>query len=257
MVEVADANDKVALVSSYRLEENRVTLDHLPAEAPLVPGEDRFTMDGRSVARAILSERASVLGSPSSVLMRTSSLGDPGTFYDTAFLHADKDAALRLLSEHDFGFVRQVLVYTRRHNESVTSMNHTLDTRRQENLLLLKNHGPVFLSDAEFRSVWKRELRGYYQFLAASIATGQSTDFWKSHVNNMENAGAALSRLRLAGAFLRRWINPAMALKELLQRRSVATRQRGDKVRSPLQLPKDQIGKEASPDINKNSPTSS
>lgn len=220
MVEVAEADDKVALVSAYRLEENRVTLDHLPADAPLDAGVDWFSMNGRSVASAILLERASVLGSPSSLLMRKKSLGDLVKFYDTSFLHADKEAALRIFREHDFGFVRQVLVFTRRHNESVTSSNYTLDTRRQENLMLLRNYGSEFLTEEEFRWAWERELRDYYNFLAANVATGQSAIFWDSHAKSLRRAGEALSRSRLTGAFLRRWLNPGMALKEFRQRRS-------------------------------------
>jgi len=257
MVEVADANDKVVLVSAYRLEEDRVTLDRLPIDAPLVPTEDTFTMDGRSVGRAILSERASVLGSPSSVLMKTNSLGDPTDFYDTAYLHADKEAALRLLREYDFGFIRQVLVFTRRHNESVTSLNNTLDTRRQENLLLLKNHGSAFLTNGEFRSAWKRELRNYYHFLAANVATGQSANFWDSHAKNMGRAGAALSRLRLTAAFLRRWLNPGMALKELMRNRSIATNHKENKVHEPLHTPCKNSADEVPSKIHNNSPTNS
>ncbi len=224
MVKVADADDNVALVSAYRLEEDRVTLDKLPAEAPLIPSTPGFTMAGRSVAKAILLERASVLGSPSSVLMRTDDLADTSRFYDDDYLHADKDAALKLLAERDFGFVRQVLVFTRRHNESVSSRVKTHDTRRQENLLLLKEHGPVFLSREEFAIAWKREVRDYYKFLAANIGTNQTNDFWESHTENLRRAGSDLSRMRLAYAFLRSWINPAMTLKTLLKNRSANNR---------------------------------
>lgn len=220
MVKVADANDNVALVSAYRLEENRVTLDKLPEGAPLIPSTPGFTMPGATVAKAILLERASVLGSPSSVLMRTDDLADTSRFYDDDYLHADKDAALKLLAERDFGFVRQVLVFTRRHNESVSSRVKTHDTRRQENLLLLKEHGPVFLSRDEFATAWKRELRDYYNFLAKNIGTNQTDDFWESHAENLQRAGTDLSRMRLAYAFLRRWMNPAMTLKALLKSRS-------------------------------------
>lgn len=222
MVKVADANDNVALVSAYRLEENRVTLDKLPAEAPLIPSTPGFTMAGRSVAKAILLERASVLGSPSSVLMRADDLADTSRFYDEDYLHADKDAALRLFAERDFGFVRQVLVFTRRHNESVSSRANVFDTRRQENLLLLQKYGPEFLSGEEFRFAWKRELRDYYDFMASNIATGKSEEFWMSHKDNLQKAGTTLSRLRLAEAILRRWMNPLMAVKTLRRSRSVS-----------------------------------
>ncbi len=222
MVEVAEANSNVALVSSYRLEENRVSLDHLPAAAPLIPGIDTFSMNGRSAGRAVLLERASVLGSPSSVLMRTAIVSQLTPFYDDDYLHADKDAALRLFAKYDFGFVRQVLVFTRRHNESVSSLTHTFDTRRQENLLLLQKYGPEFLSDEEFRFAWQRELRDYYDFLASNIATGKSADFWTAHEENLKKAGTKLNRLRLTGAFLRRWLNPLTASKDLLRKRSVS-----------------------------------
>ena len=36
-----------------------------------------------------------------------------------------------MLRHCEFGFVRQVLTFTRRHNESITSLTNSLDTRRQ------------------------------------------------------------------------------------------------------------------------------
>ena len=37
------------------------------------------------------------------------------SFWDTAFEHADTEAAYRVLDRNDFGFVHQVLTYARRH----------------------------------------------------------------------------------------------------------------------------------------------
>lgn len=226
MLEVAEGNERVAIVSSYRLEEDRVSLDRLPADAPLIPGTDTFTMDGKSVARAILKERASVLGSPSSTLLRVSAIQELDQYFSTEYLHADKDACLRTFQEWDFGFVRQVLVYTRRHNESVTSLTNTLDTRRQENLLFLQRYGSKFLSESEFEAARHRELRAYYQFLAANVATGKGRAFWDSHREVLGKAGIAFSRPRLVRAFLRRWTNPGIALKTL--KRGAGARHRSD-----------------------------
>ena len=253
MVEVADANESVGLVSAYRLEENRVSLDHLPSAAPLVPGADTFTMNGRDVARAILLERASVLGSPSSVLMRTAVLGDPAEFYDTSFLHADKDAALRLFRDHDFGFVRQVLVFTRRHNESVTSMTNTLDTRRQENLLFLRAHGPSFLSEDELDEATRRELRSYYHFLARNLGTGKSADFWRSHEANLARAGTRLNRLRLIPEFLRLWLNPLLAFRELRSDRARSDNRDEKKVTGFLEMSRTGAAKGGDPSPRRSS----
>ena len=214
MVQLADTDDRIGLVSAYRLEEDCVSLDRLPAEAPLVPGSDSLVMDGRQVARAILQEKASVLGSPTSVLVRSRLVRGSQPFFTNEFLHADKDACLRLLLDCDFGFIKQVLTYTRRHNESVTSLTNSLDTRRQENLLLLQKYGRTLLSDAEFRCTEDREFIDYYNFLARRAGTGSGRAFWDSHRDVLESAGRPFSRWRLAKAIARRWANPAQALKE-------------------------------------------
>ena len=224
MVELADRNENVGIVSAHRLEEDRISLDKLPEAAPLVPGRDEYTMDGRSVASAILFERAYVVGSPTSFLLRTSLVRGVDPFFSTDYLHADKEACLRLLQECDFGFIRQVLTFTRRHNEAITSLMSTLDSRRQENLLLLEQYGPVFLSDSEFLLARKRELRDYYQFLARNVGTGKGSDFWKSHEDILDRAGCPLKRMRLAKTFLGQWLNPRSAMKEFLN----STRNRKD-----------------------------
>ena len=219
MVEVAETSERVGLVSAYRLEEDQVSLDRLPAAAPLEPGKDWFTMDGRSVARSIFLHKASVLGSPSSLLFRSSLVPEGGRFYSEDYLHADKDAGLRVLLDHEFGFITQVLTFTRRHNESVTSLTNSLDTRRQENLLLLQQYGPDVLPSSEYDDALHWELRAYYDFLAKKTGTGSGAEFWKSHRKLLETSGNPYSRSRLLRALLRRWKNPAAALKELLQAR--------------------------------------
>jgi len=217
MVELAKTNASIGLVSAYRLEEDRVSLDHLPQNAPLDPGTHTFIMEGRRVARAILNEKASVLGSPTSILIRSSLIERNSPFFSENYLHADKEACLRLLQACDFGFVRQVLTFTRRHNESVTSLTNSLDTRRQENLLLLHEYGPQLLSEAECQSARKRELVDYYNFLARKAGTGVGKLFWDSHRRILEAAGNPLNRWRLGKAIARRWTNPASALKDYIR----------------------------------------
>ena len=217
MVDVLDSNPSVGIVSAYRLEENQVSLDRLPSAAPNNPSEDTFTMSGRSVVSSILRERASVLGSPTAFMLRTNVMGQPDQLFSTRYLHADKDACLRILQETDFGFIRQVLTFTRRHNESVTSLTNALDTRRQENLLFLEKFGPENLTAEELRSTRKQTIGAYYRFLASKVGTGQEENFWQSHSDILSQAGRPLSRARLAFAFARRWVNPGKASREMWQ----------------------------------------
>ncbi len=213
MVELAETSPEIGLVSAYRLEEDQVSLDCLPPGAPEGPGAETFVMDGRQVARAVLQRNASVLGSPTSILMRSRLVSQHTPFFGYEFLHADKDACLRALPNTQFGFIKQVLTYTRRHNESVTSLTNSLDTRRQENFLMLQKYGPGLLSDAEFRRAEDRDLIDYYNFLARKVGTGAGKAFWDSHREVLASAGKPLNRWRLARAVARRWANPASALK--------------------------------------------
>ena len=220
MVEVAESDDDVGLVSAYRLEEDRVSLDQLPSNAPLYPATDTFKMNGQQVACAILRDKASVLGSPTSILIRSTLAQSGRPFFSEDCLHADKEACIRVLQHCDFGFVRQVLTFTRRHNESVTQLTSLLDTRRQENLLLLEQYGPALLTDPDFRSAKSKELRSYYDFLARKAGTGIGREFWNSHRKILRAAGSPFSRSSLVYAILRRWMNPMGALKDYIQDRS-------------------------------------
>jgi glycosyltransferase involved in cell wall biosynthesis len=236
MVALAEENDRVALVSAYRLEEDRVSLDRLPHQIPSEPGSDWFTMNGRAIARSILMEGTSVLGSPTAVLLRTRLMGNLDRYFSTEYLHADKEAALRMFQDSDFGFIRQVLTYTRRHNESVTSLTNTIDTRRQENLLFLRKYGHIYLSDDEYERAWSRELAGYYRFLARNFATGKGRQFWESHEQNLDKAGSPLDRSRLYRAVARRWLNPASAFREMRQQSSQAAGSANGQVHGFLDL---------------------
>ena len=221
----------MGIVSAYRLEEDKISLDRLPQDAPLVPGEDTFTMNGQKVARAILRDKASVLGSPTAFMIKSNLVRNGERFFLEEYLHADKDACLRLFQTCDFGFVRQVLTFTRRHNESVTSLTNRLDTRRQENLLLLEKYGPGMLPESEYRSSVARELRSYYDFLAQNLGTGVGQEFWVSHRQILHAAGHPFSRSKLLVAMLRRWTNPRSALKEFIRSTSNRDRKAGLKTK--------------------------
>lgn len=221
MLEVGEKDENIGLVSAYRLEENRVSLDRPPAAAPLKPDTDTWTMTGRDVLRAILMEKASVLGSPTNFLIRSSLLRGGEPFFSEDFLHSDKEACLRVLQHCDFGFISQVLSYTRRHNESVTTKTNVLDTRRQDNLLMLHKYGPELLSEAEYEQTMARELRLYYGFLAGNVGTGVGNEFWTSHEQVLEAAGSPFRPSALFTATVRRWANPLHAFREFRKKRAL------------------------------------
>ncbi|MCC6189497.1 MAG: glycosyltransferase family 2 protein [Anaerolineales bacterium] len=209
MVALAEQYPTAGLVGAYRLEEDRVSLDRLPYPSRCTPGREL-------ARRYLLKDLADPFGSPTSLLLRADLVREREGFYDETVLHTDTEVCLRLLQRHDFGFVHQVLTFTRRHNESLTALTYRLQTVRVMRLYFLQRYGPAFLTQAEFRQRWAQALEHYYRFLALSVFDGLDREFWDFHRQQLAALGHPLRPARLARA---------VAL-ELLDFRSITRRLR-------------------------------
>jgi hypothetical protein len=194
MVAVAEAHPSIGIVSAYRLDEDRVTLDGLPYPST--------ALSGRVVCRAVLLGGLYVFGSPTSLLVRSDIIHSQTAFYDTSILHADTEVCFRVLQDHDFGFVHQVLTFTRRHNESVTSLTHRFSTRYLADIAFLLMYGPVYLGDQEFEARRQRVLTSYYRYLARSILEHRDKAFWDYHRSEMKKLGYPISTVQVIKALL-------------------------------------------------------
>jgi glycosyltransferase involved in cell wall biosynthesis len=178
MVEVAIQYPAVGVVSAYRLNEDRVDLDGLPYTSSVIPGR----VAGRL---SLVSNPLYLFGSPTSTLIRSDLIRSYDTFYDESLLHADTDACFRLLQQSDFGFVHQVLTYTRRHNESVTSSVKQLKTIKADMVRCFMRYGPIYLDEQEYRTRREEVVQGYYGMLAREFFKGADKKFWPYHAKNM------------------------------------------------------------------------
>jgi glycosyltransferase involved in cell wall biosynthesis len=146
MVELAERNPSVGIVSAYRLEETRVTLDGLPHSITVVPG--------REIARSTLIGHPYpfLFGSPSSVLLRSDLIrqGDPFYNEDNPW-NEDTEACLEILRQSDFGFVHQVLTFTRRLEGSPFSAYVRMGAHLPAQLRLFIKYGPIYLTEEEFQ----------------------------------------------------------------------------------------------------------
>jgi glycosyltransferase involved in cell wall biosynthesis len=200
MVKVAEANPSVGLVSAYRLHGNQVDLDGLPYPSPVVPG--------REICRlSLLGGGFYVFGSPTSLLIRSDLIQSRPVFYDESIsskgisnIYADVDACYDLLQEVDFGFVHQVLTYTRMHEESQTSIHWRFNTRVLGHLAVLTKYGPACLSHQEYEKRLEQRLQGYYRFLGKSVLQRREKEFWDYHKEGLEKLGFSLNRIELIKA---------------------------------------------------------
>jgi glycosyltransferase involved in cell wall biosynthesis len=185
MVDLAERHPRVGVVGAYRLDEDRVNLDGLPPTTTVVPG--------RELARSFLLGRPLpfLFGAPTSLLLRADLVRQRDPFYNEDNWHADNEACLAILARSDFGFVHQVLTYTRRHNEAITSRTKRLGTFVASDVDVFQRLGPQYLSEDEYERKLVVRLLGYAGFLATRPDRWTDREFRSFHRNQL---GTFLSR---------------------------------------------------------------
>jgi len=214
MVALAEEHPSVAIVGAYRLEENRVTLDGLSYASHVVPGKE--------VCRATLLGELYVFGAPSNLLLRADIIRRRGEFYGLEGLHADTDVCYEILRDSDFGFVHQVLTFTRRHNEAATAFSRRVNTYLSGSLGGLVKYGHFYLSDDEYQRRFRQLMANYYRFLAAALFRREGKDFWQYHREQLSTLGHPIRRFRLLRAWIsvtaERLLHPARVFRFLRSR---------------------------------------
>ena len=196
MVKVAEANPSVGLVGAYGLEGTQVVWDGLPYPSTFVMGRD--------LCRWTLSGRPYIFGTPTSLLMRSELVRSRKALYDETNLHADHAACYDLLQESDFGFVHQVLTYSRTRPESNHTFAKSMDSTILGDFSILFKYGPVYLTPVEQRARLDSLLDVYYQRLAQSFVRLRAKDYWKYHRDRLDAIGLRISRARLVAAIIKK-----------------------------------------------------
>jgi glycosyltransferase involved in cell wall biosynthesis len=209
MVELAEANASVGIVGAYALEGQRVAWTGLPYPSSVV--------SGREICRRHLLEGLYVFGSANAVLYRADLVRSRDPFYNEANIHADTEVCFTLLKGCDFGFVHQILTFTRVRPRSLTSFSDDLQTHFASMLQLLVTHAPDYLTPEECQARLARHLSEYYRFLGKSPILGRDKQFWDYHKGELTKAGFRFSRARVAKGTLAMLCDAALNPKEALQ----------------------------------------
>jgi glycosyltransferase involved in cell wall biosynthesis len=211
MVRVGEANPTVGLITAHRMDDQVVNCDGLA-----LPDE---CFDGRDVGRATLLDDLFVFGSPTTIMLRSSLVRACQPFYNPNALHEDTESCLEILREHDLGYVHEVLSFTRRENESITTARRAFDpAHRLDRLVMGANCGPMFLSAEEQRCRQARLENAYYRFLGERILYRTPVGFWAYHRSGLRGGRTRLHRRQLLVAVLR------AALAELKHPRQLGRR---------------------------------
>jgi glycosyltransferase involved in cell wall biosynthesis len=212
MVAVAEEYPSAGVVGAYCLYGDEVRYTGIPCS-------DRLVL-GRDICRQAVLERLYVFGSANCLLYRADLVRKRDPFYNEANIHADSEVCFDLLRESDFGFVHQVLTFTRERPGSLTSVSAAMQTDHGGMLRVLMKHGPGFLTPDELSRQRTECLRKYYRFLSKSLLLRRSAGFWDHHREAFRDAGVRFSRARLALAtaenVVRSMVRPVDAVRKAL-----------------------------------------
>ena len=89
-------------------------------------------------------------------------------FYPEDRFYFDTDAVFQILIEHDFGFVHQVLTFTRYQPASITYNERHFLSRNIDRVLSLHQYGQFYLTPEEFNRAMSNAWRAYYGNSAVS-----------------------------------------------------------------------------------------
>jgi len=201
MVEVAESHPAVGIVGAYELEGDHVNLDGLPYSTTEIPGPQ--------VCRLFFMKGMYLFGTPTSLLLRSELVRSRNPFYEERYApFEDGHVCFDLLMAWNFGFVHQVLTYTRRDNESLISRMRPFRFEFFVHLSMLIGHGRDYLSAEEYDRCLNNAEHEYFLYLSRCALQGRSQEFWEFHRSMLASVNYSLD-----WGLLRRWMPSAVLLE--------------------------------------------
>ena len=194
MVRVAEQDPRVGLVGGYTTDGKAVLW-----EGPQYPS---YHVAGSEVCRRMLLDGDYVFGTMTSLLVRSDLVRKRTPFFNERNLHADQEACFDVLQESDFGFVHQVLTFSRRRARSNTAFAEDFDSIILGNLVVFLRYGPVFLNRSEYQERWNQLRNEYHRVLGKNVLRLRPRRYWEYHENTLRAFGAEIHRWALLKSIL-------------------------------------------------------
>jgi len=187
---LAESDETIGIISSYRLKGERVLGEGLHYT--------RSVLTGREVCRLQLTTPLFVFGTPTTVLYRSEIVRKQSEFYDERNFFDDADATYTMLQKWNFGFVHQVLSFSRVDDESIRGRVLDFSPDALDNFLQLSKFGPVYLEEQEMGRALRSKKDEYYRMLAQRLVGRWNSGFWQFHSSGLISAGLRIDKLLLA-----------------------------------------------------------
>lgn len=224
MVGLAVDHPNVGVVCTYSIEGRRILFQGLDYHQSVV--------DGRELCReTLLGRQPYVLGAPTSLLYRSDLIrAANGEFFPWAKgnPHADTSAVYQALQHSDFGFVHQILTYTRVHAASETSQSFAFGRINRALLADMKRFGHLYLTPDEYKEYLQIATDKYYDWLVAALMENSFDQaYLERQRKELASSDLELDTSELARAGLRRGVELVLHPFVTMKKIRVARRRKG------------------------------
>jgi glycosyltransferase involved in cell wall biosynthesis len=174
MVQAFEQSESIGLVSSYWLNGNELGGSGLAPQRTILPG--------RECAVWYLRTGRCLFATQTQVMYRSSIIRKRKEVYNVSFpSFADLQTHMEILEEWDFGFVHQVLSFSRRDNESILQSFQSFGPEYFLGYIFARRYAAVLVDAREASSLIGRRKRDYYRLLARGALRLRGRDFWRFH----------------------------------------------------------------------------
>ena len=194
MVALAERHSSVGLVGAYTMDGRAVRWHGPPYPSHQVPG--------REVCRNQLLGGPYVFGTMTSLLVRSDLIRKRATFFNEQNLQADMEACFDILQESDFGFLHQVLSFSRDRNQGNDAFAANLSSHRLGDFVIFLKYGRVLLTEDEYRQQWNKIQRQYHRVLAHNLLRLRPKEFWKYHKDTLAAYGGRIDPWQLTKSLI-------------------------------------------------------
>jgi hypothetical protein len=210
MLALALRHPSVGIVGSLRQRGEIIECRGLP--------KHREVFSGREIGRLFLEQRVFAIA-PTTNLVRSDLVKMRRPFFPTRYFHEDIAAFLDVLRQCDFGFVHEVLAFSRTHQGSVTqTIAAPQQTVLRDTLRMLIEFGPDYFEPAELRRIERRHLRRYYRRILRSYLERGGAAFRRDHLPVLRDLDRAPAPMAVGLAVVEGLVSSALRSRRFLRR---------------------------------------
>jgi glycosyltransferase involved in cell wall biosynthesis len=173
MVQAFEQSKSIGLVSSYRLYGDMIGGSGYPYPTSILPG--------RECGRFCLRTGIYVFGSQTTVMYRSSLVRAQNQFYNESVTNADLEKCMEIVTHWDFGFVHQVLSFSRVDDKSITSSILYFSPYALDQYIITQRYASVFTEPREAAFLKRKSRRVYYRVLAKAAMRLRGRAYWRYH----------------------------------------------------------------------------